>query len=165
MKRHKTQEHNYLSERLCDEFNQAKNIKELALVAHLYVEYFVNELIVETFRTPGLVIDDDKLGSFGSKILLLEAMGLFNDVPHVLSNVTLIQRIRNHYAHNLLLTDEVPEPVASRIKQLVYFEDSGEICEYDVPWSEHEDPLHAQLHVCALETTNALISLRETQSA
>jgi len=146
---------------MCDEFNDARDVRELALVAHLYIEYFVNELIVAKLKSPEIVIDDRDLGSFRSKILLLRAMGVFDAAPHVLKNVELVQGVRNHYAHNLLVIDEVPEPVVSRIKQLVYFDWDDLICDYDVPWEEHEDPLHAQLQVCALETTNGLIRLQE----
>jgi hypothetical protein len=49
MKRHKTHEHNALLDRMCDEFNDARAVKELALIAHLYVEYFVNELVLSEF--------------------------------------------------------------------------------------------------------------------
>lgn len=164
MKRHRTHEHNLLSERMCDEFNDTRNMRDLALVTHLYIEYFVNELIIAKFQSPELVIDDNELGSFKNKILLLKSMGLFEGTPHVIRNIELIQRVRNHYAHNLLLTDEVPEPVASRVTQLVYFDWDGELCDYDVPWSEHAEPLYAQLHVCALQTTNALIRLRECKT-
>ena len=164
MKRHRTHEHNLLIDRMCDEFNDVHNVRELALVTHLYVEYFMNELIVAKLKSPALVIDDSELGSFKNKILLLRSMGFFEGIPHVLRNMELIQRVRNHYAHNLLLTDEVPEPVASRITQLVYFDGDGELCEYDVPWSEHADPLRTQLQVCAVETTNALVRLREGET-
>jgi hypothetical protein len=161
MKRHKTHEHNLLGERMCDEFNDAQSVKELALIAHLYVEYYVNELVVAKFEKPALIIDDGELGSFGSKLTLLKAFGVFDEVPHVSANTELIQRIRNFYAHNLLLSDEVPEPVASRIRQLQYFE-QGKICDFDVPWSEHEDSLLSQLHVCGIATTNGLIELQES---
>lgn len=161
MKRHKTHEHNLLVERMCDEFNDACTVKELALVAHIYIEYFVNELIVARFNDPSMIIDDGQLGSFNSKVTLLKALGTFNDALHVLANLELIQRIRNFYAHNLLLSGDLPEQVASRIKQLKYFE-YGEICDYELPWSEHEDPLLTQLHVCGLTTANGLIELQET---
>lgn len=161
MKKHKTHEHNFLSERMCDEFNDARNVRELALVTHLYIEYFVNELIVAKFKIPELVIDDRDLGSFKSKVNLLRAMGVFDGASHVLKNVELIQGVRNHYAHHLLVANEVPEPVVSRIKQLVYFDWDDQICDYETPWSEHEDPLHTQLQVCALATTNGLIWLHE----
>lgn len=162
MKKHKTHEHNVISDRLCDEFNDAANTRELAYVAHLYVEYFLNELIVATFKFPELIIDSNDLGTFHSKLTLLRAHGIFDKKPAVLRNVELIQRIRNHYAHNLLMTNDEPEPVVSRVTELVYFDWNGEIADYDVPWREHENPIMAQLQVCATATTNALVELRES---
>ena len=146
---------------MCDEFNNSRTIRELALVTHLYIEYFVNELIVAKLKTPEFVIDDRDLGSFKSKLLLLKAMGVFDTAPHVLNNIEHIQGIRNHYAHNLLVAEDVPERVINRIKQLIYFDLNDQVCEYDVPWSQHVDPLQAQLQICALETANALVRLHE----
>lgn len=160
MKKHKTHQHNFIVERMCDDFNDARDLRELTLVTHLYLEYFINELVVARLKTPELIIDDNELGSFKNKIFVLRALGVFDDIPHVLGNVELIQRTRNYYAHNLLVTDEIPEPASSRIKQLVYFEDS-KICDYDTAWKDHADPLHAQLQACAVETANSLISLCE----
>ena len=160
MKKHKKHEHNLLSERLCDEFNEANNIRELALIAHLYVEYYINEIIVMALKKPNLVIDDNELGSFKNKMLLLQSLGFFEHEQYVLQNIALIQRIRNHFAHNLLISEEVPNQIFDRIKQLIY-SDNGKICKYDVPWCEHSDPLHAQLHVCSVATTNELIRIIE----
>lgn len=157
MKRHQTHDDDFLGERMCDEFNEARNVKELALIAHLYIEYFVNELILAKLKKPEIVIDDGVLGTFKNKVLLLRAMGVFADTPHVLKNVELIQGVRNYYAHHLILTDDVPEPVISRIKQLVYFDRNEKLCDFDEPWSAHADPLQTQLQVCALETTNGLL--------
>jgi len=162
MKRHRTYEHNLLIERMCDEFNEARNVKELALIAHLYLEYFVNELVIVIFKEPNLVIDDGELGSFKSKVTLLKALGLFGDAHHLLKNIELIQRIRNFYSHNLLITDKVPEQVADRIRELVYFE-NGSVCDWGAPWSDHADPLLAQLHACAIATTNGLVELQEDE--
>lgn len=149
---------------MCDEFNEACSVKELALITHLYAEYFVNELIVARFKEPSLIIDDGELGSFHSKVTLLRSLGVFSGVPHVLANLQLIQRIRNFYAHNLLLSDEVPEQVAGRIKQLQYFE-RGKICDFDVPWSEHENDLLSQLHICGMATSNGLIEIQEADES
>ena len=159
MKKHKTYEHNGLSERLCDEFNATKTLRELSYIALLYIEYYINEILIRKLHHPDKIIDENELGSFKNKLLVLEAVGIFDDYPHLLSNITLIQRIRNYYAHNLLASESAPEPVASRIKQLVYFDRNNVICEYDVPWSEHLDPLKTQLQVCSISTTNILIRI------
>lgn len=160
MKRHKRHEHNVLGERMVDEFNEANTVKELALIAHLYVEYFINELIVVRFTDARLIIDDAEIGTFKSKVAILKALGVLVDPSPLLTNIELIQRIRNFYAHNLLLTDEVPEQVESRIRQLQYFE-YGEVCKFDADWDEHDAPLLSQLHVCGIATTNGLMELQE----
>jgi hypothetical protein len=159
MKKHEAYEHNGLMERLCDEFNVAKTLRELSYIALLYIEYYINEILIRKFQHPEKLIDENELGSFKNKLLVLEAVGIFDVHPHLLSNITLIQRIRNYYAHNLLASERAPEPVASRIKQLVYFDRNNVVGEYDVPWSEHADPLESQLHVCSLSTTNGLIRI------
>jgi len=159
MKRHKTYEHNGLNERLCDEFNAAKTLRELSYIALLYIEYYINEILIRKLQHPEKIIDENELGSFKNKLLILEAVGILDDHPHLLSNINLIQRIRNYFAHNLLASERAPEPVISRIKQLVYFDRNNVIGEYDVPWSEHADPLESQLQVCSLSTTNVLIRI------
>lgn len=162
MKKHKTQEHNILCERMCDEFNAARSVKELALIAHLYLEYFVNELVLSEFKNPNLIIDDNDLGTFHGKVTLLKALGLFKEAPHLLANIEIIQRIRNFYAHNLLLSDDVPKPVRDRIMQLQYLE-NGVMCKFDEAWSDCVDPLLAQLHVCGIATANGLIELQKDE--
>src|SRR4051794_21461874 len=111
MRKHTTFEHNGLSERLCEEFNNARSLRELAYIAHLFIEYYVNELTVAVLREPKLVVDDVDLGSFRNKVLLLRAMGIFENREALLRNVELIQGIRNFYAHNLLMADDAPDRV------------------------------------------------------
>jgi len=102
MKKHKTYDRNGLNERQCDEFNAAKTLRELSYIALLYIEYYVNEILIRILKHPKKIIDENELGSFKNKLMILEAMGIFDGHPHLLSNITLIQRIRNYFAHNLL---------------------------------------------------------------
>ena len=152
-------------EKMCDAINEASDIMALSFASHLYIEYSINELVVTKFIKPKLVIDDNNLGSFGSKVQLLEALGLFDHVPNALKNIKIIQGIRNYYAHNLVVEESTPQPVKDRITKLVYFENNDIPCDYDVPYSEHAEPLHSQLHVCAMATNNALIIINEEQDS
>ena len=157
MKKHKTYERNSLNERQCDEFNAAKTLRELSYIALLYIEYYINEILIRKLQHPKKIIDENELGSIKNKLLILEAVGIFDDHPHLLSNINLIQSIRNYFAHNLLASERAPEPVISRIKQLAYFDRNNVVDEYDVPWSEHTDPLKSQLHVCSISKSGDTI--------
>jgi hypothetical protein len=159
MKKHKTYDHNGLTERQCDEFNAAKTLRELSYIALLYIEYYINEILIRKLKHPEKIIEENELGSFKNKLMILEALGIFDDHPHLLSNITLIQRIRNYFAHNLLASERAPEPVINRIKQLVYFDRNNVVGDYDVPWSEFIDPVKSQLHVCSISTTSVLIRI------
>ena len=159
MRKHRTFDPDEIGERHCDEFNEAKNLRELSIIALLYIEYYLNEILLEKFIHPKKVIDENELGSFKNKLTILEALGVFDGHKALLINIRLIQKIRNFYAHNILQVDSAPASVSDKVKQLVYFDMDGNIGEYDVAWEEHTDPLEAQLQVCALETTNQLIEI------
>lgn len=45
MKKHKTIDINEPNERFCDELNGASDVRILSLILHLYIEYYLNELI------------------------------------------------------------------------------------------------------------------------
>ena len=159
MKKHKIYDQNELNERQCEEFNAAKTLRELSYIALLYIEYYINEILIRKLKYPEKIIDENELGSFKNKLTILEALGIFIDHPHLFNNITLIQRIRNYFAHNLMANERVPEPVINRVEQLVYFDRNNAISAYDVPWSEHLDPLLSQLHVCSISTINVLIRI------
>ena len=159
MKKHRTFENNFLMERLCDEFNESEDLRNLALVAFLYLEYYINEILIFYFRHPQVIIDENEIGSFKNKLAILKALGVFDDLNAVVKNITLIQGIRNHYAHNLLETDKAPEKIVSRIKQLEYLKDDGSVDKYDTPWIKAVDPIKVQFHFCAISTIGVLARL------
>jgi hypothetical protein len=165
MKKHRTFENKALTERLCDEFNESKDLRNLALLALLYLEYYINEILIFYFRHPQVIIDENEVGSFKNKLAILKALGVFDELNAVVKNVTLIQGIRNHYAHNLLETDKAPEKIVSRIKQLVYLKKDGSVGKYDTPWGEHVDPIKTQLQVCATSTIGVLTKLERLLSS
>jgi len=156
MKRHKTIDNDELIDKLCDEVNKASDVRYLSLIPHLYIEYYLNELISLKFDKAELILDKIDLGSFYNKFLILRALGIFKQNDKLIKNIELITRIRNFYAHNLLISNRLPEENKSRIKQLVYLDDEGNESDYDVPWAEHVDEYMTQLQVCAVSTINVL---------
>ena len=80
MKKHKTYEHNGLNERQCDEFNSAKTLRGLSYIALLYIEYYINEILIRKLIHPEKIIDENELGSFKNKLTILEALGYLSDL-------------------------------------------------------------------------------------
>jgi len=159
MIKHKTIDNDELMESLCNDLNDAPDIRYLSISSHLYVEYYLNELIRLKFDEAKLIIDESELGSFNNKFLILQALGIFRDKATLISNINLLRSIRNFYAHNLLISNPLPEEVKSRIKQLKYMDEKGNETEYDVPWEEHIDPHKAQFHCCAFSAIRVLQEL------
>ena len=156
MKKHRTIDEDELMCRLSDEVNKAPDIRYLSIISHLYVEYYLNELISLKFVEAKLIIDEKELGSFYNKFLILKALGIFEHKDKLIENINLITRIRNFYAHHLLISDELPEEVKSRITQLVYLDSEGNESDWDVPWDEIVDEYKTKLHVCAVSTIGVL---------
>ncbi|MCG8401713.1 MAG: hypothetical protein MJA84_08960 [Firmicutes bacterium] len=161
MKKHKSYQPSRIGERMCDEFNEAKSFRETVFIAHLYIEYYINEILVKIFPHPEKIIDENELGTFKNKMQLLDALGIFEGKENLKNNVILIQRIRNYYAHNISISDEFPDQIVNRIKQMVYMNRDGSPDEYDVPWEDQIDAFDAQFSICALETTNHLVWLED----
>ena len=155
-KKHKTIDNEVLGKRLCDEVNRVSDVKTLSLSLHLHIEYYLYELIKLKFYEPKFIIDDNELGSFYNKCRILRALGVFSQKDNVLRNIKLITRIRNFYAHSLIISDKLPDENKNRIKQLIYLGDDGNESDYDYPWDEHEDEYIAQLHVCGVSTIMVL---------
>lgn len=117
MKKHARKTEAELFEQLVREFQGVRGVRFLSIVTHLYLDYFVNELICREFGHPEEIIDGKVLGEFNNKFALLKARGFFDDKLALEKNVALLTRIRNHYAHNL--SDEgVPEEVEHRVLEL-----------------------------------------------
>ncbi len=117
MKKHSKKSEKELFEQLVREFKGLRGVRFLSLITHLYVEYYVNELLCNEFEHPEKVIDDKELGEFNNKLSLLKARGFFDDKAALLKNVELLSRIRNYYAHNLS-SKGVPAAVSDRVREL-----------------------------------------------
>lgn len=160
MTKHKTIDNEELGNRLCEEMDRASDVRILSLIIHLYIEYYLNELIRLKFDEGKFILNRKELGSFYNKCLILRALGVFKQKDKLLRNIKLITNIRNYYAHHTLLSDEVPEENKIRIKQLVCFDHKGNEMEYVE--SDYEEPgyildvIKFKLQICGMETLNVL---------
>lgn len=157
-----THTYHFVSERMCEEFNSIDNIEKLSSSIYLCMTLFLAQILVMVFDNPTVEFSDDKLRSFEGKLKLLEAEGVFDENPIILSNIKLFYKIIDYYARKYPVGDKVPKPIANWIGQLTYFDWDGKICGYKTPWSEHIDSLRTRLQICAVETGNALIRMRAT---
>ena len=117
MKKHSKKTDEELFKQLVREFRCLRGVRFLSIITHLYLDYFVNELVCREFARPEEIINGKVLGEFNNKVSLLKARGFFNNKQELEKNIALLTRIRNYYAHNL--SDEgVPEEIKHRILEL-----------------------------------------------
>ncbi len=117
MRKHEKKSEAKLFEQLVKEFQAVRGVRFLSIITHLYLDYFVNELVCREFAHPEEIIDGKVLGEFNNKVSLLKARGFFDEKQALEKNIALLTRIRNYYAHNL--SDEgVPKEVEHRILEL-----------------------------------------------
>jgi len=162
MKNHKTSEPRTLWKDLGAEFDQIDSLRELALSAHLYIEYYINQLLVNRFSHAEKIIDENELGTFKNKITLLKAFGLFDRQEALLENITLIQGIRNHYSHHRIIAGQEPEKVTTRIRQLAFLNENGTVGTWNESFDNFKSISHGQLYVCSIFTLAALSNLADT---
>ena len=117
MKKHERKTDQELFQQLTREFKSIRGVRFVSVITHLYVDYFVNELVCREFKHPEKVIDDRELGEFQNKFSLLKARGFFDGRKELEKNVELLTRIRNYYAHNIA-SKGVPMAVSDRVKEL-----------------------------------------------
>ncbi|MBI3032890.1 hypothetical protein HYY69_05415 [Candidatus Woesearchaeota archaeon] len=100
---------------LMEEFNKEQEIRSLVLTAHLFIEYWINEIIMNIFPQGKIIFKNKELRGFSSKIDILTAFGVFEKDEDLLYNITQINQLRNKYAHNLIIKES---EVNKSIKQL-----------------------------------------------
>lgn len=122
MKKHQKYSDDKVMRRLADELNSIKDIRLLSLVGNLYVEYYINEIITKKLKNPELIIDNINLGTFSGKFTILITLGTFTNKTNLKKSIEIINSIRNHFAHNMIFPDGIPEKVINYVKQLeTYF--------------------------------------------
>ena len=98
-----------------------QDMRWLSIIMHQIVENHIDIIINLAFKHPLITNSNHNFG-FQEKTIIVEALGLFDDKDgkNLKKNVQLIQRIRNHYAHNMDQTSGklIPLPQASQIKEM-----------------------------------------------
>lgn len=117
--KHETFPEEELVKRLQQELESLKDIRFRSTVLLLYIEYFLNEIIISIFPKPDIILNDKELGSFDKKVEIIKALDITEN-PYVLKNIGIIQRIRNYYSHTLIIEDKLPNEIESRIKEMEY---------------------------------------------
>ncbi len=69
------------------------------LVTHLYIEYFINEIIENHFRLKGKILSDHRSFSFSIKLDLVYEKGFIPEWLYF--NIRKFNKIRNEFSHNL----------------------------------------------------------------
>ncbi len=93
------------------------DIRLLSIIMHLYLESYMNNIISSKLKHPERIID--RL-PFYRKCTLLDAFGIFDENINLKNNINKINKIRNHYAHNLEspIDEEIPTKVVDLISQM-----------------------------------------------
>ena len=77
---------------------EVNNVHELFLVGHVCIERMLEKILERKFNIP-LEVSDEPIFMWSQKILILEKSGLLKE--DIKKNVSLINQIRNRYAHRL----------------------------------------------------------------
>lgn len=118
VKKHEPVWYEELLTKVDEDLTKIKEFRLKVIVIHIYIEYWINELIRALFKRPKIIIDNGDLGTFENKIRILESRGIFDNHKDLLKNIRMTQRIRNHYSHKLILKDEVDEQVKAQIDNM-----------------------------------------------
>ena len=111
------------------ECNKIKDFRLKVLFIHLHIEYLINKIIEIKFPKPDMILKDGgDLKFFSNKLKILEALGGFPD-KDMCKKISLINRIRNFYSHNIVKKDDYPQEITNRIHSLFKdcFSDSDDI--------------------------------------
>jgi len=95
------------------------NLLSTILQGHLYVEYWLNEVILKEWGSGRIIIDKF---SFSQKVHIVEAAGLA-DMQEIVQSFREINALRNCFAHALF-----PEDIEAKLDKLT------------IPFEQYEDP-------------------------
>lgn len=152
MNRHKHHPWNEVVERMCDDSNKEEDLGRLITLLHRYGDYFLVEAVKNSFERPEQLLDGGSLDTYSRRLILLEAIGFFNKHECVLNNLRTLNRLRNIYAHDVMIPDEPPEYVTDLIRTMKPIDLKGNECRPDVPWKNFEDEYLARVHICATDS-------------
>ena len=134
---------------LVDDFNELKETRLIVLMAHLYLEYWINEII---FEEPDFIFRDVNLNSFSKKIQILKAKGILKEKESLLKNIEIINKLRNDYAHTLIVS-EIDKKMSDRVKEM----DMIDLSDAKVAFSSQQD-IHSQFKAKVISTILGLLN-------
>lgn len=152
MKKHKSIDDIALVKKLAKEIKQLNDIRFASIMFHAFIEYFVNELICLKFTNAKLIIDNN---SFSKKFLILKALEIFGKLENkdkLDKNIEIITKIRNHYAHNLITVETVPESIKNFINQLTIFNYSSFKSVDTLSFKKTPKGYELRFYFCAIST-------------
>lgn len=99
------------------ELGLMKDFRILVLFVHLNIEFWMNKLIEIEISRPKIIMQNNDFKTFSNKLDLLYATDIIEDKNY--QQIKLVNKIRNHYAHNIVLTEEFPEEVKGLMNSLI----------------------------------------------
>jgi len=103
-----------------NEFSNIEDIRFYSIICHQYIDYFLNEILIERFPNLKFIIDDYDLGSFRNKFKILKSDGMFENFQYLEKNIEMITKIRNFYAHNMMKKGDIPNKVKIYVNNMTY---------------------------------------------
>ncbi len=119
---------------------EVNNVHELFLVGHVCIERVLEKILEKKFNIP-LEVSDEPIFMWSQKTLILEKSGLLKG--DIKKNVSLINQIRNRYAHRLKPDEQA---IGNYIRELEYL------------GATHTNPItkFEKYRVCVISTFSAL---------
>ena len=122
---------------------EVNNVHELFLVGHVCIERMLEKILERKFNIP-LEVSDEPIFMWSQKILILEKSGLLKGDTK--KNVSLINQIRNRYAHRLKPDEQA---IGNYVRELEYLGAS-----HTNPTTKFE-----KYRICVISTFTALEKL------
>jgi hypothetical protein len=119
---------------------EVNNVHELFLVGHVCIERMLEKILEKKFNIP-LEVSDEPIFMWSQKTLILEKSGLLKGDTK--KNVSLINQIRNRYAHRLKPDEQA---IGNYVRELEYLGAS-----HTNPTTKFE-----KYRVCVISTFSAL---------
>jgi hypothetical protein len=119
---------------------EVNNVHELFLVGHVCIERMLEKILERKFNIP-LEVSDEPIFMWSQKTLILEKSGLLKG--DIKKNVSLINQIRNRYAHRLKPDEQA---IGNYVRELEYLGAS-----HTNPTTKFE-----KYRVCVISTFSAL---------
>jgi uncharacterized protein YutE (UPF0331/DUF86 family) len=95
-----------------EEMDEIERIDLRILRSHLYFEHIMEEILEKFLEKPKNIVKF----RYKQKMDLMASLGLINEETY--QNLKLMNRMRNHIAHNVDLEKDISEKLEIRIKQL-----------------------------------------------